>query len=67
MNQLAFVLLAVALVPIGLWARRNAVTLVSPYLEPRTRTKRSQVIRRGGSICLVVAAGFAVFAVVDLL
>jgi hypothetical protein len=66
MNQVAFVLLAVALTPVGLWARRNAATLVGPYLEPRARAKRSRVIRRGGSVCLVVAAGFAVFAVVDL-
>lgn len=66
MNQVAFLLLAAALVLVGLWARRNAAALVSPNLEPSMRTKRTRVLRRGGSICLAVAAGFGAFAVVDL-
>lgn len=66
MTSLAFAILAVALVPIGVWARHNATALVSPYLQADRRCNRERVLRRGGMACLVVAAGFLMFAGVSL-
>lgn len=66
MNALAFVVLAVVLVPLGLWARRNADSLVPAHLDPETHQRRQRVIRRGGLTCLVVAAGFVLFAALTL-
>lgn len=65
MTPFAFVMLAVALVPIGLWARRTAVTQVSGYLDADARAKRVRVLRRGGLACWVVAGLFVAFAVVE--
>lgn len=67
MNQLVFLLLAAALVFVGVWARRDAPALISSYLDERARTKRQRVIRRGGMVCLMLAGVFAAFAVADLL
>lgn len=66
MNSLAFLFLAAALIPVGLWARRNAVSLVSPHLDAQAPGKRQRVIRRGGLACFAVAAGFVTFAIVEL-
>ncbi|MGH3451301.1 MAG: hypothetical protein ACRDQW_11375, partial [Haloechinothrix sp.] len=63
MNALAFALLAVALVPIGLWARRNADSLVPALLDESAERGRQRVIRRGGAACLTVAAAFGAFAI----
>lgn len=66
MSSLPFLLMAVALVAMGIWARRNAPLLVSAHLDSGERRKRQRVLRRGGTTCLVAAAAFAAFAAVDL-
>lgn len=66
MTSTVFFALAAALAAIGWWARRNAPTLVSPYLDASAQRQRERVMRRGGTTCLVTAVGFIVFAVSGL-
>ncbi|MCE3554473.1 MULTISPECIES: hypothetical protein [Pseudonocardia] len=67
LGVLAQALLAVALVALGLWGRAAAGTLPARSLPPEERERRSRVLHRGGTGCVLLGALFAVTTVTALL
>ncbi|HEV7977934.1 hypothetical protein [Amycolatopsis sp.] len=64
MNPVIAVVIAAALLGIGLWGRRRAADLVPAAVDPDTRVQRVRSLRRGATVCLAFAAVFVAGAVI---
>jgi hypothetical protein len=66
-NLVGSLLLGAAVFLVGVWGRRNAVSLLPPSLPERDRERKVVVYRRGATACQVAGVLLAGVGVVSTL